>query len=642
MAKTKSKVETAVGGTVEFLHKGTITVGALSTWRLRYTVGPVGIPVGGGVRVALEHASDWGPPQVENPKDINYVSAKCSGRGKVTLVAGLTSFVPHVTAIVDGRRLNPGDTIEFILGDTSKGSPGLRWQTIAQEGCSINVFEDVDGSGRYIRLPDSPIIDVINEKEARLVALAKSQAIQGDEISLVVRAEDKFGNIVRNFRGVIEVIHQTKGQPSEEDFIEGCCFYPNDRGSKRVSGIVPDTPGHVRYRVVDPEKNMETVAGPILVRAPERIKADPETLNLYWGQLHGHSLLSIGSGTVDDYFLYARDKSNLDFAALTDTGIWTDADRGDNGRPVDPAMMRHYLDHPSWQIIREGVRHYNHPGNFVTFLAYEWISNHYGEKSIYFLDEDEMLEHPSSPDELYKCLQGRDALIISHSTSVLMNSSGMDWSCHDPALERLVEICSFQGVREFAGNRYYKDDDWSWNRGEEQKGRMAQDALAKGYRLGFTAGSDDRSGKPGSDVSGRLPCRLSSLTAVWAPRLDRESIWNALYNRMCYATTGARIFMSFYLNGLPMGSEVQEVTKTSRRDLFIVIYGTNILEKVEIVKNNREVHVERPGTYDTKIEWIDNAEFDTDCYYVRVTQRDGHRAWSSPIWVSRPPKKRKH
>lgn len=100
--------------------------------------------------------------------------------------------------------------------------------------------------------------------------------------------------------------------------------------------------------------------------------------------------------------------------------------------------------------------------------------------------------------------------------------------------------------------------------------------------------------------------------------------------------------MNFYLNGLPMGTEVQEVTKTSRRDLFIVVYGANILEKVEIIKNNREVHVERPGAYDTKIEWIDNAEFETDFYYVRVTQRDGHRAWSSPIWVSRPPKKRKH
>ena len=25
----------------------------------------------------------------------------------------------------------------------------------------------------------------------------------------------------------------------------------------------------------------------------------------------------------------------------------------------------------------------------------------------------------------------------------------------------------------------------------------------------------------------------------------------------------------------------------------------------------------------------------TDCYYVRVLQRNGQRAWSSPIWVSR-------
>ena len=31
----------------------------------------------------------------------------------------------------------------------------------------------------------------------------------------------------------------------------------------------------------------------------------------------------------------------------------------------------------------------------------------------------------------------------------------------------------------------------------------------------------------------------------------------------------------------------------------------------------------------------DKAERDTDYYYVRVRQRDGQWAWSSPIWVER-------
>lgn len=643
MAKSRKKVEKGAvlqGGSVEFLHKGSITAGAVGTWRLRYLVGTAGLPIGGGVRIALEQASNWGPPQVDNPREPNYVSANCSGRGKVDLTAGEISFVPVVTALVDGRRLAEGDIIEFILGDTSKGSPGLRWQTIAQDECAIHVYEDTEGIGRFEKIEDTPLVEVVSEREMRLVALAKSQAVVGEEISLVVRAEDKFGNIARSFRGVIEVVNQTEEPPEEEDFIEGCCYYPNDKGRKRVPDIVADEPGVTRFRVIDPEKNMETIAGPIIIRSPERARGEADVLNLYWGQLHGHSALSTGLGTAEEYFTYARDCSNLDFAALTDTGIWTDADHGDNGRPIDPQLMRHYLDHPRWQTIRDSVRHFNHPGRFVSFLGYEWVSTRYGEKNIYFLDEDEMLEHPGTPEELYSSLRGRNALIVSHTVSSLLGGSGMDCSFFDPQLEKLVEICSFQGVREYAGNRYYKDDGWSWNRGEEQKGRMVQDALALGHRVGIIGGSDDRSGKPGSDCNGRLPCRLNGLTAVWAPRLDRESVWNALNRRTCYATTGARIFVNFYVNGLPMGSEVQEVTKTSRRDIFLVVYGANILDKVEIVKNNREVHVDRPGAFDYRLEWIDSAESDTDYYYVRVTQRDGHRAWTSPVWVNRPKRKK--
>ena len=33
-------------------------------------------------------------------------------------------------------------------------------------------------------------------------------------------------------------------------------------------------------------------------------------------------------------------------------------------------------------------------------------------------------------------------------------------------------------------------------------------------------------------------------------------------------------------------------------------------------------------------EWLDKAEARSgDYYYLRVIQRDGHMAWSSPIWV---------
>ena len=50
------------------------------------------------------------------------------------------------------------------------------------------------------------------------------------------------------------------------------------------------------------------------------------------------------------------------------------------------------------------------------------------------------------------------------------------------------------------------------------------------------------------------------------------------------------------------------------------------------------VHVLDPeGPFDREFEWVDLGEpGDSDYYYVRVTQLDGGRAWSSPFWVGLP------
>jgi len=44
----------------------------------------------------------------------------------------------------------------------------------------------------------------------------------------------------------------------------------------------------------------------------------PQTPRVLWGDLHGHSNLSDGSGSAEDYFRYARDIAGLDLAVLTD------------------------------------------------------------------------------------------------------------------------------------------------------------------------------------------------------------------------------------------------------------------------------------------------------------------------------------
>ena len=65
-------------------------------------------------------------------------------------------------------------------------------------------------------------------------------------------------------------------------------------------------------------------------------------------------------------------------------------------------------------------------------------------------------------------------------------------------------------------------------------------------------------GRPGNSDWLRV-CRgyPGGLVAVYAPELTREAIWDALWHRRCYATTGKRIILEFSVDGEPMGSLIR-------------------------------------------------------------------------------------
>jgi hypothetical protein len=123
---------------------------------------------------------------------------------------------------------------------------------------------------------------------------------------------------------------------------------------------------------------------------------------------------------------------------------------------------------------------------------------------------------------------------------------------------------------------------------------------------------------------------------VWAPELTRQAIWEALRARRCYATTGSKIGLRFWLSDLFMGEEGQA---RNARTIRVESHGEAPVILVEIVKNGRVVarwDPHRPRL-DAEFEWDDRdgAERETDYYYARVRQHDGEWAWASPVWLRR-------
>ena len=150
-------------------------------------------------------------------------------------------------------------------------------------------------------------------------------------------------------------------------------------------------------------------------------------------------------------------------------------------------------------------------------------------------------------------------------------------------------------------------------------GKSAHDGLEKGLRWGFI-GSGDHQGRPVAGVSALIS--------------DRETIFDSLYAKRTFDTTGARMVVIASVNGHPMGSEwrgdetehtIDIYARGSKPITFVALWkNSRMLWRWSPLAQSREFNVRHkdPSAPYTRENW----------WYVRVTQEDGEITWSSPIW----------
>ena len=477
--------------------------GSIGTWTLTYQVGAHGIDDGGAFRVALHTTSDWSSPQFEAPTAPDYATVTVDTRHGARLEArfdpdlGVRPWKKIVQLRVRDAALWPGDTITITFGDRQGGSPGTRVQTFAGP-MTFRCLVDAFGTGVYELVPDSPILPMIGGPATTLHVLGSSDVTVGEPFGLVVRANDAWGNVAVGYRGTVRLTLPTD---NTLEYQVGA----SDRGVHRFEGLVVDEPGVHAISASDAEQALESQPHPL------RCHAETPRRRVHWGDPHGQTEETVGIGTLDDYFTYARDAAALDFV-------------GHQGNDFQ-------ITATIWQAIREKIAAYHEPGRFVTFLGYEWSGNtpSGGDHNVHFLHDDGPLHRsshwqvPDRADEatdrhpvsrLYEQFRGReDVLLIPHVGGRHANLIEF----FDDELIPLVEICSAWGVFEW----------------------LTEDALRRGARIGFAGGSDDHTARPGfaSPPPHHFGIR-GGLTAALASACTREALWEALKARRTYATTG--------------------------------------------------------------------------------------------------------
>ena len=281
----------------------------------------------------------------------------------------------------------------------------------------------------------------------------------------------------------------------------------------------------------------------------------------------------------------------------------------------------HRIPDAAWTELQDLVRRFYAPGHFVTLLGYEWSCARYGDRSVYYLADEQPIRVPCTLPELYRMLEGVDAMLTPHHTGYARGRRGANWNVHNPILERNVEVVSLHGCSEEPRGSFFPLNNIGM--GSNVPGGSVQDALARGYHLGLVGGSD-----------GHRPRDPYVLTGAYAPALTRDAVWDALYHRRTVATTGAqRIHLAFRMDGEWQGSLLALDTLP---DFTIDAEGTAPITRVELIGNGEVVQT-WPGTGNRIVvnERLSRVpERPDNYYYVRLLQADGNLAWSSPIWVS--------
>lgn len=334
---------------------------------------------------------------------------------------------------------------------------------------------------------------------------------------------------------------------------------------------------------------------------------------LLFGDIHGQSGISDGVGEIDQYYHYARAKADLDFTALTDHDCYPD-----------------WISQSEWEWMRTTNRLMNTDGELSSFLAYEWTPNEYrydyGHKNVYYRgDEGDIFRSCDvggmTPFKLFESLKQYDAMAFPHHPAAdwVIVSAATDWDFHDEQIQRLAEIFSrHANFEDFESTSIYTKNI------KKMEGRSVQDALAKKYRTGFTAGSDSHQMEHGIE---------GGIFAVLVPEFTREAIYDAMYDRFTYATTGARILASLKSGTAHMGQEIR-VRADEPVVLDVSVMATTEAE-VQIVKNNQVLVRQKTSDGICDFTYADQEWDDNDFYYVKVVQADEHMAWTSPIWVNR-------
>ncbi len=329
--------------------------------------------------------------------------------------------------------------------------------------------------------------------------------------------------------------------------------------------------------------------------------------NLYFGQLHAHTDISNGAGSVEEAFQYASQVDGLDFFAVTDhSDSFDNADMG--AIDADGADIS-----ADWAAGKQAAASVTGE-DFVGLFGFEmtWPEDkQLGHISTFNTpgwqtrDQADFENVPTALENYYKALTSVPGSVsqFNHPDDIHGDFERFDY--YSPKYDAVVSLLEVAGEDGVVDCGYYDR------------------ALDEGWHVAPTNNQNNHNGQWGDASEAR--------TVVLAKSLTEEALYAAMKDRRVYATQDSDLTVYYELNGTVMGSILPK-SEEAEITVFLSDPTDEAIGNVEVVTDGGAVLVSEYVETPSQVLELP-ASGGRSYYYLRITQPDGDVAVTAPVWM---------
>ena len=343
--------------------------------------------------------------------------------------------------------------------------------------------------------------------------------------------------------------------------------------------------------------------------SPETLRVFTEPIttkwNFYFGQLHAHTNLSDGAGSVEEAFAHAANVEGLDFFAVTDH-----SDSFDNARSGAIGQDGSTLS-AEWAAGKAAAEAVTNE-DFVGIFGYEmsWQEgkklghiNTFNTPGWQSADQEAYSSQPTALESYYKTLTTVPGSIsqFNHPSPSFGYFEGFaHYSAEYDQVITLLEVGSEEG---FGGCKYYNQ------------------ALNAGWHVAPTNNQNNHRGSWGDASAAR--------TVVLAESLTEERLFDAMRNYRVYATEDSDLTVLYELSGNGMGAILSGPVDPEISVSLWDPTDTGVC-KVQVIADGNTVATFQAAYGEPA---LCSAPKGCSYYYLYIEQADGDVAVTAPVWV---------